>query len=416
MDYEELIGLLHKELSIIFFSFIGINSLYYLIYKKCVKGILDPLLIAIIFSSLANTVPIFLYAVGAMESELFIFIILAEGGFWYTFYKTYISFPFKKQIKTNDNGSIFKILGYLSLFIVIILQLISYKLNGIPIFNESRFTNTGGVDTIVNLLMRITEPFKLYIYLYSFKLIDEKKKKGFIFLFILLSFAFLSGSKSFILVPITSYFYYTFFYKNKIPKIKIQYILLIILTPLLTFLINSDNGIERYLYRLIANGDVYWNAVFNDSIYNVKIDNPLLNLSHLFWSPLRYIIGYTPNKTDLSLVGEEIMINAYDYVSGVPNSRLPVLGWVYYGWGGIIFCVCMGFISAFCIKRLPVKQKHNLISLCYKCSFYSIGVSFITDGYLGFSKLFNLLFFLITVFFLRIIIQLYHDKSFNYNN
>ena len=169
MDYEELIGLLHKELSIIFFSFIGINSLYYLIYKKCVKGILDPLLIAIIFSSLANTVPIFLYAVGAMESELFIFIILAEGGFWYTFYKTYISFPFKKQIKTNDNGSIFKILGYLSLFIVIILQLISYKLNGIPIFNESRFTNTGGVDTIVNLLMRITEPFKLYIYLLKFR-------------------------------------------------------------------------------------------------------------------------------------------------------------------------------------------------------------------------------------------------------
>lgn len=416
MNYGELLELLYKELPSILLTLIIINLLYFPIYKKCVLGVLDPLLIAILFSSFANTVPIFLYRIQLMSLEFLIFIILAESAFWITFYRTYINFPFRRIINTNDSGSIFNLLGNFSLFIVVILQLISYKLNGIPLFNETRFTGTGGTDTIVNLLMRITDPFKIYIYLYSFKLIDNKKKKGYIFLMPIIIFAFLEGSKSFILTLISTFFFYSFFYKKKIPQIKIQYIILIVLTPLLTFTINSDNGIERYLYRLIANGDVYWNAIFDDSVHHIKINNPILNQSHFFWAPLRHIIGFTPDKTDLSLVGEEIMIYAYNDVSGVPNSRLPILGWVYYRWGGILFCACMGFICAFLIKRFPYKQKHNLISLCYKCYFYSIGVSFITDGYLGFSKLFNLLFFAITVFFLRIIIQLHNGKSINYNN
>ena len=156
-------------------------------------------------------------------------------------------------------------------------KLYIYRLNGIPLFNESRFTATGGNDTIVNLLQRIIGPFNVFLSLYCFYKIDSRKKKGYFILLVILGFSFLRGAKSFILRLISAYFYYNIFYKRKIPHVKWYFILFIALTPLFLLFSKSDYALNAYLYRLIGNGDIYWNAVFDDAIDHIKIENPIIN-------------------------------------------------------------------------------------------------------------------------------------------
>lgn len=415
MDYNDLIDSLLSKIWIIILSIISINILYIPIYKRCVNGLLDPLLIGLVFSSLANSVPFYLFSVGLMRLELLLFIILSEFSFWGVFYNTHVRLKYKYS-KPSDDSFIEKI-GLLSLLMVVVLQLCIYKLNGIPLFNESRFAATGGNDTIVNLLQRLISPFMIFLCLYCFKKMEQRRRKGFYFFFIILIISFLSGSKSFILSLVSGYFFYNFFYKGITPHLRWYIIFIIILTPLITLYNKSDNALGAYLYRLIGNGDIYWNAVYNDAIDYVKIDNPFINQTHLFWGPFRYLIGFKPGPNDMAIVGESIMEYAYSHVSGVPNSRIPVLGWIYFRWFGLLFSAFMGWISAYFIKKVPNMYNGNMISVFYKCSFYSIGVSFITDGYLGFSSLLSILFFSIVVGFVRLINQINRDgKIVNYNN
>ena len=94
------------------------------------------------------------------------------------FYNTHIRFKYEINEKTKKNENLLvERVGLLSIFIVILLQLYIYKLNGIPLFNESRFTATGGNDTIVNLLQRIMSPFSVFLSLYCFYKIDSRKKE-----------------------------------------------------------------------------------------------------------------------------------------------------------------------------------------------------------------------------------------------
>ena len=216
MNYEDLIGSLLAEIRTIFLAIIIINVLYIPIYKRCINGFLDPLLIVVVFASLANSVPFYLYFAGLMRTELFLFILLFEGCFWLFFYKIHIRFKYEINEKTRKNENLLvEKVGLLSIFIVILLQLYIYRLNGIPLFNESRFTATGGNDTIVNLLQRIIGPFNVFLSLYCFYKIDSRKKKGYFILLVILGFSFLSGAKSFILRLISAYFYITFSTKEK---------------------------------------------------------------------------------------------------------------------------------------------------------------------------------------------------------
>ena len=92
MDYEDLIGSLLAEIRTIFLAIIIINVLYIPIYKRCINGFLDPLLIVVVFASLANSVPFYLYFTGLMRTELFLFILLFEGCFWLFFLQDTYSF------------------------------------------------------------------------------------------------------------------------------------------------------------------------------------------------------------------------------------------------------------------------------------------------------------------------------------
>lgn len=418
MNYEDLIGSLLAEIRTIFLAIIIINVLYIPIYKRCINGFLDPLLIVVVFASLANSVPFYLYFAGLMRTELFLFILLFEGCFWLFFYKIHIRFKYEINEKTRKNENLLvEKVGLLSIFIVILLQLYIYRLNGIPLFNESRFTATGGNDTIVNLLQRIIGPFNVFLSLYCFYKIDSRKKKGYFILLVILGFSFLSGAKSFILRLISAYFYYNIFYKRKIPHVKWYFILFIALTPLFILFSKSDYALNAYLYRLIGNGDIYWNAVYDDAIDHIKIENPIINQTHLLWGPFRHLIGFTPGPSDIAIAGESIMEYAYSYISGVPNSRLPVLGWIYFRWWGLLFAMFMGWLVAFLIKKVPNMFNNSLISTFYKASFYSIGASFITDGYLGFSNLLGVIFFSMTVACIRLLTQKkQYGHVVNYNN
>ena len=103
MNYEDLISSLLNEIVTIFLATIIINILQLPIYKRCINGFLDPLLISVVFSSLANSVPFYLYFAGLMRGELFLFILFFEGCFWIVFYKTHICFKNKNNKKIIKN-------------------------------------------------------------------------------------------------------------------------------------------------------------------------------------------------------------------------------------------------------------------------------------------------------------------------
>lgn len=73
------------------------------------------------------------------------------------------------------------------------------------------------------------------------------------------------------------------------------------LTPLLTIIIGglSDLGSAFYyfIYRLLAGGDIYWNAYPNDIINSLDYNRSgLLNMSYMLWGPFRHLFGLEVNE------------------------------------------------------------------------------------------------------------------------
>lgn len=369
--------------------------------KNRVKSITDPLLLTIIFTIFANSVPILLYLTNNISNHIFSYFIISELIFWLTFYfyspppHTQLSPIFKQKINEKP-------LFYFCFTIYIIANLYYFKTNGLPIFNENRFEKTINDSTaILGFLLRLKSITSLFVHIYIIHLFKEKQfKTAIICFFICILISFMHGGKSFILGFVKAFFFYYLFYIYKTPKIKYYAIFIIAITPVITILVSNKtdgyvSAIIGYVYRLIASGDVYWNAYGNNIINTITIDNPLVNMTYFLWGPFRHILPISYDNDTMTTAGSIAFELASGFFpsGGAPNSRLSFLSYVYYKWNGLLLCFLLGWLSAKIYNKCLSKPTYSIGKTTIKGMLYTSIFLIPTDPYLFFNSIYSIIFF-----------------------
>ena len=181
-------------------------------------------------------------------------------------------------------------------------------------------------------------------------------------------------------------------------KISKKMLCIIILSPVVTILLaayaSTFMGSIGYLgYRLLANGDIYWNGFGNAVADNIKIDSPILNMTYMFWGPFRHILGIEVNPTTMTTIGSLVFEQASGFFpeAGAPNSRLSMLSWIDYKWGGLLMSAFFGYIAASMYKYCYRRRSKTIGEVCIKSLIFSASLCFISDVYLGFNSLFGII-------------------------
>lgn len=398
MRIEYFFAILFNNLNTYILSLIIVIVIYYPILKKTVQSIIDPMFTALIGLIFANSVTLFLLLISKISPILFIHFSLSEIIFWCSF------FIFRKSSGTvisntniNDqkiSESLFKIFFAL----MVMSNLLTYYLLGIPLFMDSRletYLSGGGIG----ILSHINNFSTFFCSVYLFHLISNKHKiTGIITLLIIILFCILSGSKGSILGIAYSYYIYIYFFKKKTISSKkiMKYIPLIILFPLITISIQNNSGIINSIYaltcRVVSYGDGYFMAYPYNDIDNVHISNPILYLFSGLLGPLR-LVDYSSIDSAIGLQLAESIYPDLDKITG-PNARLPILNWVLFGWGGLFLCFILGIFFAWIKTHLSRKFPRSIISVIIYGYIYCKSMTLLTDPTLFIGNIFTILVFI----------------------
>lgn len=382
------------------------------LFKKYTNGILDPFFFILFMTVFAYAIPPFLFFTGNCSFRNFAYFLISETFLWIGFY---IVYKLKRDFSINkikNEEVIMEYLFYISLLLFILSKLYSYLFIGIPLFMQYRldaYIESNGLG----ILKRISEFASLFLLIYSFYLKDHNKRV-YLFVFILIFIdTILSGSKSAVLTIFHSYFIYTFFYKDSVPKIKTKYILIMLCFPFLILLLaNSGSDISAVsagiFTRMIANGDVFWYAYPNNTIDNIHINNFFTNLFVGLLGPFR-LIDYNTVEPNIGLqINWEIEPTIYGTNAG-PNARPSIAGWIYFKWYGLIFSFLIGCFISFCIYYIKKYFTKSILGVILFGFLYQNAITFLIDPLLGFSYLSN--FILNIIIYTLIIITILKIKE-----
>lgn len=362
-------------------------------------GWFDPLRISVIFAMLANAVPFFLFFTQQISTETLIYFFLSEALFWIGI----VRFAgHRSPLSPKYTLAFSERLGF-QLYIIffglyVLFTLFSYAKVGIPLFlDKSRlsvYAGTGGLG----ILSRFNSFFSIYTMFYSFYLIHRREKRLLAFTALALSIVFLifTASKSAFLNVLFSFWGFNFFYLRQVPQSrKVFGYLLLGIVGAIFILIMQTAGIGGNLntatigfgVRLAASGDTYFYA-YPDNMYRViEVGNPFIYLFQGLLKPLR-------------LIGENDLISAGNQLAWVvmpssvgenlgPNSRMPLLSYVLWGWGGLIFSYLSGLFVSFFLFRLPHYLPGGIVPAAFFTYLYIFTNSAITDFGLGISYWFD---------------------------
>ncbi len=410
MTSFDFFNLLTTNIKLYFLSLGLVVVIYSFIMRSIVKSILDPVFMALIGAVFANTIPLFLYFCGLISNEYIIYIICIETTFWGTyflFHKRYLSCS--RYVMNDGKASLatFKIM----LVICIGSYLLTYAVLGIPLFKQTHtevFLGGGGWG----LLSHISDFSLFFVVVYSFYLLRTKNTLAKASIGLAIVFCLLSGSKSSILVLAHGYFFYLYYYCNKTFSLKKnkRYIALICMFPVITLMAHfGTNPYSAYIgviERFVGYGDMYFMALPNNAMDEVTINHPYTYILQGILGPLR-LIDYS--TLDIN-IGTQLANIVYPdlNVPVAPNSRLPLLGWICFGWGGIILSFVLGAFFAFVRTRLYSMFPQGIIPLIVYGFIYTGMTSILTDPILAISKLFTLMFFGIVIWI--VLFMLYGKK------
>ena len=406
MSSKEFFLILLDNIRLYIVIFIGVLSLMSIVLRKKIHSITDPLLIALVMVSFANSVPIFLYALNQISYEKFNFFVISETLFWsgYSFFARNKIDMFDSTRETMTFRDTYRFFLF-SVCCIVILQLLCYSIGGIPIFSSSRFSSRQiPIVAIMNRVM-IFPKFMCWVFVYHLilnKHIHYKKKiLAYITMSILIAFSVLAGSKGFILNALYSYFIYQYMYKGESPEIKWKYILIVILSPLLVISVyyksnNTMDGFITLISRLVGSGDCYWMGFGNDVIDYIN------NNAHWYERVFSFILGplgliSSNAKTPIgTLILNEINPGTVGLLEG-PNSRLPIFSWACFGYGGVIFSLLCGMLFAIMAYRKLFSIPRGIVGASLAGLMYINAITMDTDITLCLSGLIDILFGMLLV-------------------
>lgn len=376
----------------------------YPLFKYRARCLIDPMVYSLFTVGTANAVAIFLYATRQITLEKFAYVELVQLIFWIVFYiSSRKSFKIKRRTTRRKWNSFDSFFFKICFTVYFLMQIISFAINGIPIFNDNRFAqNIDNSSGILGLLSRLSSCVHMMLIIYVIHLLLYKRsKKGYIASGLIILFSLLSGSKGFILSFVFAFFYYSVYYNRKIPRLKKKYAVLIVLTPLAVILIGgmATDGLASIvylLYRFLANGDMYWYALPNDVIDNVRFYcDGIVNVSFFLWGPFRHLLGVEVDPSTMQTVSDRVfeLVIGSTANGGTPNSPFSTTFWVFYRWFSLILVVPLAYLHSFLCYKFQ-NRRITLVNTCVIALSMTCGLCF-QDIYLFFANIFTLILFVI---------------------
>ncbi|MDB5115748.1 MAG: hypothetical protein JWQ79_1240 [Mucilaginibacter sp.] len=412
-----------------YWSYIILLALFALFFVYIGKNFthtwFDPLRICLISAVFSIVVPAFLYVVGSIDIDIAAYFVLAQLCFWIAFI-----IPAKKSIGfstrrlTNEKDIAF-VLYLLFLILYIISISLTYIILGIPIFMESRldtFTGSG-----LGALERMMPFFQLYCVFYSFYLWKNSGGISIKRVITVLSFCLfvitgiLSGSRSSFFIFLYVYWGYSYFYSRDTKLITRYYKFFIIgiIISLVTFSVQSGTynilaSLSSFGLRAISSGDNYYMALPNSMYKQVQTGPWFNNLFYGLLGPLHIISGNgMPPPIGFQLTW---LVNpALNGQSTGPLSSPALLGFLYFGWGGLIFSVIIGLFVSLAVFKLPTLLPKGIISSILSTYIYMEMLSFIGDPCLGMAYLFDITLNVVFLLVMILLINRFLEKTMTRN-
>ncbi|MDB5137170.1 MAG: hypothetical protein JWP37_3773 [Mucilaginibacter sp.] len=437
MDWVSF-GLLLNDHLPLYLGILAASIIFYtLIFKRLYLSILDPIMFAVLFSVFGFSVVWFLYFTHNIDTRYLYSYLFTQVAFWvglFTF-KSLKRSQVLSQSQTfliEDQSLFEKILFLVTSGSYIILQLVSYRLIGIPLLLGTHidlYNSSGGLG-IIGRILDVLKPCSIFILIYF---LFNKHSSIFIyiykyvFLLMVLVFFALSGSKGefmflgfliFCFLLLNASRFKSYFLKLR----KLELILLIVGIgfAFLTILVqktDTQNSLGVFLFRLVASGDTYFFAYANNNIEHVNGSQPFLALFGDMFSTLRII----PRDRQPVILGVQLfrMFSDLDITAG-PNARHNVFGYVYFGfYGSIVFSYLIGLILSLVRNVLFFELRKNILGQIIFVYLY-LGLAGIeTDPPQAFLVLENVLlifpvFLLISIVFYLLLTKKYNSPEINY--
>lgn len=422
-------SLLLAEQYDIFILLLFLNaSITFMVIRKYIHTLYDPLFLIIVFSVFANTVPLFLYHNDVLSYSKLFYFILSESFFWIGFVlmgKHKISlFDSARRSKMGPND-LFKLFKY-SLCCIVVLQVVSYMIGGIPILQESRFSSRQ--IPLVAVMGRIMYFPKIYVWVYSFYLIFRTFKlvktrlMGMGAIVLLILFSFFGGSKAFIMDAVLAYFIYSYFFLRKKPSISKKMLSIILLSPLLVIFVyygisNWFGAFSFFMFRFVAAGDGYWQGFAYDVIDSID------NTAHWYERVFSFILGplHLISQNAKIPIGTLILNQVDPGTIGLlegPNSRVSIFSYACFGYLGFIFSFIIGVLTSMIAYHKIFSIPRGIVGATLIGMIYTTAITMMTDVVMCLSGIIDICFavFLINIFSIvfchkRGLILFYHKKS-----
>jgi hypothetical protein len=332
-----------------------------------------------------------------------------------------------KIIEVEDQYTLEKIFFLTVSSIYIIVQLISYKLVGIPLLLGSHidiYNNSGGLG-IIGRVLDVFKPCSIFMLIYFlFKKgasISFRAYQYFVLAITLLFFA-LSGSKGEFMTLGFILFCFLILnahrlkkYFNKLGRWEVIIIGMGLFFVFLTIVFQptengiTNNNVEFFLFRLVSSGDAYFFAYPNHNIEHISGAHPFLALFGDIFSTVRII----PREQQPEILGLQLfrMFSNLDIITG-PNARQNVFGYVYFGFGGsIIFSYLIGLALSLVRNRLYFNFRQNTFGMMLFVLLYINIAGIETDPPQAVSNIENVLLILPVAVFITAFVYFLVKKS-----
>lgn len=385
MNNYEFYDLLFENLNLYLIMMGLVFFAYYLLFKKTITSIIDPLFLPVVYSAIGTVTVLLLFFTKTINGTALSGYCFTQAAYYAGFFL--LNRRFKNQVDSivpEISSSFIRQIKLAFIYFSIILisiQLLVYAQRGIPLFQFSRLdTYTGGTGFgVYSRFIDVSNIAVIYLY---FVLFFYKKSVCFkwiyhFMLFITLIFLFLSGSKTALLI--IPYVLFTFLRLHKNNSVvmnhpftlnlnrRILYVSVVALVLVLIVIQIQSTITEAELnpflglvLRLVHSGDTFWYA-YPWNMY-AKIDgsspflalfNDTLGFFRIYdWTELPESLGFTLIKLQHTLEGN------YG-----PNARQNIFGIVYFGYyGSIVFAFILGLILYFIRNILQRFCTSNIFS------------------------------------------------------
>lgn len=408
-NYEFYLNVLYDNWIIYVIILLSLFFVYFYIIKSVVKSIIDPLFVYLVFAIFANSIPPLLFFTGYIDLRRFSYFIISESLFWIAYF-----FFRRKNMQTSHfvikESIVSDYIFFILLIIYVSSTLLTYAILGIPLFKDSRletYANSGGLG----ILSHFIGFSSFYCNVYAFYMINRGRLRlwGIFAITISVIFALLSGSKSAILSLLYALFIYKYFYTRttfNLLKYK-KYLPLILVFPLLVISLQSGANFFQSIYaiimRLIANGDCYWMGYGNDVIDEVVINDKFLYLFSRILAPFR-LIDYSQVDLTIGVQIDWLVVPSDEGIIKGPNTRLPILSWVLFRWGGLFCSFIFGIICAWWHTRLYSMFPRGIVTAIVFGYIYISFASMFTDPLLATGRVFSIVVFVVFLYILYLIL------------